>query len=300
MNIKWPVFVTGIWVVFSYTPVGKQTFNFGNLLFTWEENGLQQLTSDRNILLSLLTYITESLFSATAGGIVFRSSVCFPQCLWTSLSLVFYRFDKICFCVSPRLKAHLFHQLWKCFQLFSNVSLTFCSLTQILLLALNSQSQVLSLWDSLCFYWPVLQPHFYAFNSVYHTSDVFITFSIFYPHTFLYFLHTVLHGISKHFTHLSFDNLPYLPTHFTCMWYTSDSSTWISTRSNFTHFTVFADLPWGCLVPYGRLFVFNYEVIHTRYLCMGFQQTLKYSELLNKCTARRTSIAEFLGCFYFS
>lgn len=133
-----------------------QTFNFGNLLFTWEENGLQQLTSDRNILLSLLTYITESLFSATAGGIVFRSSVCFPQCLWTSLSLVFYRFDKICFCVSLRLKAHLFHQLWKCFQLFSNVSLTFCSLTQILLLALNSQSQALSLWDSFCFYWPVL------------------------------------------------------------------------------------------------------------------------------------------------
>lgn len=274
MNIKRPVFDTGIWVIFSYTPVGKQKFNFGNLLFTWEENGLQQLTSDGNILLSVLTYITESLIFCYCWCNGFQV-ICLLSLVSVDISVfgVLQVWQNMFSCLSETEDSSLSSIM----RMFST------SLMSPRLLFFNSnsspsfklsESSAVSLRQFMFLLTCVVVP-FFAFNSVYHTSDIFITFSIFYPHNFIYFLHIVLHGIFKHFTHSGFDNLPYLPPYFTCIWYTSDSSTWISTGSNFRHFTIFADLPWGCLVPYRRLFVLNYEVIHTKDLCIGSQQTLK-------------------------
>lgn len=133
---------------------------------------------------------------------------------------------------------------------------------------------------------------------------ILLTFSsylaYFIPISFYIFLHIVLHGSFKHFTHSSFDNLPCLPTHFTCMWCTSDSSIWISIRSNFRHFTIslliFPEVAWYpkqaiCV----QLFILEIYVWDLSKLW-----NYRYSELLNKCTARKTSSAEFLGYFYFS
>lgn len=133
---------------------------------------------------------------------------------------------------------------------------------------------------------------------------ILLTFSshlaYFIPISFYIFLHIVLHGSFKHFTHSSFDNLPCLPTHFTC------SGILVILLSGFLQDQILDILPffcWSSLRLLGTLKKAICVQLFTLEIYVWDLSKLwnyRYSELLNKCTARKTSSAEFLGYFYFS
>lgn len=144
------------------------------ILFTYPENlagekknGLYRLTSDGTITLSLLACVRRTSHFLSLQGCCCSGHLSTllsghgNLCVWCVTGLAKYIF------MSLRLKIHLFHQLWKCFQLFYNVSLAFRSVTQIRFLASSSYKIKRSLSAVVYgFLFSDLSCSLYVFNSI--------------------------------------------------------------------------------------------------------------------------------------